>query len=215
MRRLAVVPLLVLFTSCPEPLNYPGEELMGKFTFEAHLDQLADGGFAPPTSYDCPFEPVLAFEFDGVLSRDKDDAGLTSRAWLTFGNVSRDAGFDGQVVRSTAAAARHFEDCPETCTTIMEETLTVTLLSKDQNAALGGRCPSNPLDGGVPVGDVIIPPGSTPTGFNAIRACGEMREVVVATTDGGSGCQCKYLADGGTFTLNTCTMNFVVTGVRR
>jgi hypothetical protein len=86
---------------------------------------------------------------------------------------------------------------------LLRERLTVALLSQSQSSFLEGRCPPQPLDGGVPVpeGDAgVLAPDSTESGFDAVRACG----VLVNTLLPAEGCLCPG-----------CSITYEVSGVRR
>ena len=215
MRRLALLSFCVLAASCVENLVGPGQEQMGTFAFEARLPTLANGG-ADPAFYTCPFEPLLSFKFQGAFSRNPDGG-----VYLTLsGPTTRDATFDGQLLRSTQTAKQCFEDCPQACPEepvdggtemFIRETLAVALLSESQNKAGGNRCPPHPLDGGVPAGEGISLPGTVEgtTFFDALRACGELREEVL--TNGSLQCESP---DGGTFSFQPCTMWYSLEGVR-
>ena len=92
----------------------------------------------------------------------------------------------------------------------MVETITVAVLSRSQNDALGGGpCPGNALDGGVvPNPDAgIFGPGQTTQGYDAVRLCGELTTLVVADglVDGGA-CEARC---GG------CTVHYQLRGDRR
>lgn len=140
------------------------------------------------------------FEFTARVSRNFD----AGQAYVVIGGVTRDATFDGQVVQAGFTAARRFTEC-DCVDTDVEETLTMALLSTSQNAALQNTCPGNPLDGGVPQPSPdggVLRPDTTPRGFDAIRACGELVDIVRPRE--GSNCQCT-----------ACWMRYQVRGVRR
>ena len=149
---------------------------------------------AEPLARDCSLAdiPSYGFDFPGTFSRFRDGGGV----FLSLNGIARDAGFDGQIARSTHSAPRTFT-LPDggQCSprdTQMVETLTVALLSSSQSQAVGDRCPGNPLDGGIPGEDAGVQrPGSTPTGFDSVRACGELLEQIVATGDADPLCTCQ------------------------
>lgn len=186
---LLLVSLLIACT--PEP-RFPGNEVMGTFAFNATRVEGGEG--------DCTFSEIQdAFAFQGTFSRELDGGP----AWFTIKDVSRDAGFDGQIVEATLSAPRQFQDCACT-TTQLQETITVALISQSQDELLGGRCPESPLDGGVPPPEGedggVRGPGSTPSGFDALRACGQLVSIVIPGED----CACAG-----------CTMTYRLEGVRR
>ena len=182
MRKAWMAGLIGVCVACPGSSKYPGDEVMGTFSFTAEI-----------VSNDCNFAevPDSGFGFQGTFSRDRD-AGT---AYFTVNGISRSAIFDGQYVTSEATAPRQFGAC--NCTsTILDETLKVALLSTSQVASLPdpGQCPANPLDGGVPIPDGgILPPASTGRDFDALRACGELTDVVVP--DAGCSCStCRFVS---------------------
>ncbi len=183
MRKAWIVGLIGICAACPGSQKFPGDELIGTFAFTTEI-----------VSNDCPFAevPDSGFAFQGTFSRDRD-AGT---AYLTVNGVSRSATFDGQYVTSEATAPRQFGAC--LClSTILDETLKVALLSASQVAALPNseQCPTNPLDGGVPTPDGgILPPGSTGRVFDALRACGELTDVVVPPDAGCSCTSCSFIS---------------------
>ncbi|MFL5322428.1 MAG: hypothetical protein ACJ790_22405 [Myxococcaceae bacterium] len=220
MRRLS--PLVVVLTfaaACTVPDTGPGDEVMGNFTVTAEefpfapdasepfprcniagLEPdagipLADGGLQPALN-----EFSGSFEFTARISRNRDGGA----AFVAIGGIPRDAQFDGQFVVETFTAARRYQHC-ECLDTDLEETLDVALLSTSQNAAAGNECPASPLDGGVPAPTPdggIAQPNTTPRGFDAVRACGELTDIV--RPPAGSDCKC-----------GACWMRYQVRGVRR
>jgi hypothetical protein len=205
---VAVLSGVVLSGSaCDDEPDGPGREKMGTYELTAEVVTLADGGLDPGYQ-DCTLRnpgmtelPSSSFPFEVILTRNPD----TNETFLTLGGVTRPATFDGQFVESTFFARREFANC---CVGAdgqnlgqLEERLRVALLSRSQSDALGGRCPPNPLDGGVPGPDAgVTPPGSIGTGFDALRACGELVDVV---------------RPGDCGRCSACTLRYPVTGVRR
>src|SRR5499433_575650 len=193
--RIRLQIAFLALTACPSSQTIHGQEI-GSFTFSA-----------VPVSSDCTYAaipPIGAdggFTFDAILSRDP----ASTQAFMRVGNVERDAGFDGQIFTSEVSAPRHFIECGTSCDTVpVVETIRVVLLSSSQDSALGGSCPPNPLDGGVPVGTSdggISPPCPTADPCDVVRACGELIDVV--SPDGG-GCQCP-----------PCTLFSTVEGQRK
>lgn len=201
MRRARVLWVLFLLGSCTSEVKFPGDEVMGTFDFVAE-----------PLSNGCPFAEITdgGFEFSGTFSRNKEGG----EAYFTVGGFSRDAGFDGQAVESWHVAPRRFEACECRVPVQVEEGLRVALLSRSQNDALGGNCPAEPFDGGVPLvgGDAgIEAPGSRTTGFDAIRACGELWDLVRPPED----CQLTLDDETGLPRCPECAVGYRVTGVRR
>ena len=182
MMRVLLTATAVLLCGCPVNDGVPGNENMGVYQFRAE-----------PVSVACTLPGIAdnGFEFSGTFSRFRD-GGAT---FLTLNGLSRDAGFDGQVVSSSHSAPRSFGlsdggSCAP-CEMRVVETLSVALLSKSQSAAVGDRCPANPLDGGVPSDDARVTlPGSTATGFDAVRACGELLEQISGTGPCDPACAC-------------------------
>lgn len=187
MTRL-LAPLLlafgfVLVTGCPSEPSYPGE-LLGTLSFNATL-----------TGSNCNAidVPDAGTRFQATLSRESSG----DRAWVTVGTFSRDAGFTGQHLSSFYSANVRFETCGDACAgPELRESLEVTLLSQSQLDALGGACPAPLADGGVPL-DGGTPPELAPGRFQAVRACGQLVDVVVP----GDGCTCSactavYQLDG-------------------
>ena len=137
---------------------------------------------AEPVSRVCslPNLPTVGFDFAGTFSRFRDGGAV----FLTLNGIPRDAGFDGQIITSSHSASRGFElpdggSC-KACDMKVIETLSVALLSKSQSSAVGDKCPEHPLDGGVPGLDAgVTLPGSTETGFDSVRACGDLLEEIV------------------------------------
>lgn len=191
--RLQVALLAVVGCQSNPKIN---GQLIGSFTFSA-----------TPVSSDCSLTaipPVGAdggFTFDAILSRDPS----STKAFMRIGNVEQDAGFDGQLFTYAGSAPRHFIECGGACDPVpVVETFSAVLLSSSQNAAVGGVCPPDALDGGVPLGSPdggISPPCPSSDGCDAVRACGVLVDVV--SPDGGR-CQCS-----------TCTVQYAVEGQKK
>lgn len=215
VRGAGALALALTWLGCPvKPL--PGDTAMGQYAMSAtggeigfvydagEVDAGLDGGAVEiPT---CQLEEVTAadFDFTAVLTRD----GASARAWVTLNGYTREGTFDGQVLTSTAEASRVFVACAK-CSTRVVETLSVAVLSRSQNGALGGQCPGDALDGGVGADPDagILAPGLTSQGYDAVRLCGELTTLVVADglSDGGA-CDPKC---GG------CTVSYQLRGERR
>lgn len=190
MTRVSALLLLAVLTGCPDAERTPGDENMGQYAFRAEPVDLTCG---------LPDLPSNAFEFTGTFSRFRDGGGT----FLTLNELSRDAGFDGQVAWSEHSAPRTFAlpdagSCAP-CQMRVVETITVAMLSKSQSSAVGDRCPANPLDGGVPGPDAGVSlPGSTATGFDSVRVCGDLSEHITGTGTCDALCECtlKYRLTG-------------------
>lgn len=191
MRR-ALLLLSLPLLACPPDFRPPGDENMGTFTFRAE-----------PVSKVCELAIQSdSFAFSGTLTRNRDGG----QAFLSLNQFARPATFDGQYFVSAHTAASALEECAP-CTTQVTETIAVALLSKAQSEALGDRCPPAPLDGGVPSTDGgPAGPGPTEKGFDAVRACGEMTDVITATPPTtGEACPAK---------CSGCTFNYRLTAER-
>lgn len=172
MRSRLIFGTLVLFLACSQ--KPPGDELIGTFSFTA-----------TPVSNNCNLTEVQdgGFTFDATFSRNKNPG---NQAWVTVYGTSRDATYDGGYVFSEQVAPRTFINCqpPDAsqpvCTAVaVDEVFEVVLLSASQDALLGSTCPPSALDGGVPGADAgAMPPSSQPSGFDAVRACGELTDTI-------------------------------------
>lgn len=191
----------LLVAGCEQTPSIPGDERIGTFELTAQVMKLADGGLDPAqgdcVTRDPPITelPTADFTFEAILSRDTSD----NAAWLTIGNVSRKATFDGQYVDSTFGAKRTFKNCCADKGQLTEH-FRVAILSRSQTEALGWTCPSDALDGGVPGPDAgVTLPGNNGVSFDALRACGVLVDVV-----GPGECGC-----------DTCSMSYPISGVRK
>lgn len=188
-RRLLLCAVAALAGCLPND-RPPGDEAMGVYNL-----------VADPVSRVCalPDIPANSFPFSATLSRFRDGGAV----YLTLNGISRDAGFDGQVASSSHSASRTFAladggSC-SSCEMRVVETIVVALLSKSQSAALGDKCPANALDGGLPGPDAgATLPGSTATGFDSVRACGDLYEQILGTGTCDPACACllKYRLSG-------------------
>ena len=154
--------------------RYPGSELLGKFNFTATLPAFDS------QANQCEFVelPTVNFTFTGIFSRDSDGT-----AFFTLNDTDRAATFDGQIITTQNTAPRTFSECQCGVDANVTETLTVALLSRSQDDALATAnvCPADPLGAGIPpVGGAITGPATTPNGFDAPLACGEMTDAVAA-----------------------------------
>jgi hypothetical protein len=197
-RRLLLVslPVLALAAACVSETVYPGDLTIGMFDFHAQAnwartDCKADGG---------DFNRLVdgGFDFSGTFSRDSTDGGV----WFTIEGFSRKAAFDAPAQRYTTIhrAAAQLASCGEGCEGAeLDETMSVVVLSDSQDRAIGSRC-SNMPDAGVPDGSV---PGPTANGYDAERACGELRVTFLP----GKSAQCKCMV--------SCTAVYGLEGKRR
>ncbi len=157
---------------CSDDVVKPvGDEVLG--TFALH----SKGIFA---ACSLPGMPVM-YDFEGTFSRFNDGG----RVFFTVQGVQYDAGFDGQFASYGQTEVRAFElvdggSC-SSCEMKLTQTATLALLSQSQSKALGDICPTAALDGGVPPPDEdagIRRPNSTDSGFDAVRACGELQVLI-------------------------------------
>jgi hypothetical protein len=163
-----------LLNTCPP---YP-EIVTGGFVFSATFSQVADGG----------------------------------QAFVTFSTTSVDARFDGQYLSTDGATnkqPRHFGAC-NCIESEVGEAFMVALLSQTQYEAVVDRqpdgCPPDVLDGGLPLptGDGgVLPPQTTPDGFDAVLACGTLTDYLYGRT-ASPNCQC-----------DDCTLVYRLSGTRR
>lgn len=155
----------------------PGNEKMGTYSLSA---ELIDAG--------CPSalipEPTLSFF--AIFSRMSG----TQEAFLTLGNSNTEATFDGQTFHAERQAPRRFDF---TCggegvcnATELKEVLDVALVSKSQDEALFKKtgvagCPDDlaVLQSVTKPDAGIVLPDMTPRGFDAVRACGTLKNEVV------------------------------------
>ena len=191
--------LLLALSACPTQTVLPGDEALGSY-----------GATAVPVATDCQLTEVVearadgggTLTFDATISRDST-SGAT---WLSIAGYSRDAGFDGQVLISTVSATRVFAQCGG-CQNRMVETIAFAVLSRSQSDAVGGVCPDDVLDGGVPRGEGIAAPSQTDAGYDGVRLCGVIEDRLEA--DG--------LADGGACdpVCAHCTLRYQLRATRR
>jgi hypothetical protein len=197
-RRLLLVslPVLALVAACVSETVYPGDLTIGLFDFHAQAnwartDCKADGG---------DFNRLVdgGFDFSGTFSRDSTDGGV----WFTIEGFSRRATFDAPTQRyaTTHRAAAQLASCGEGCEGAeIDETMSVVVLSDSQDRAIGSRCNNMP-DAGLPDGSV---PGPTANGYDAERACGELRVTFLP----GKSARCKCTV--------SCTAVYGLEGKRR
>lgn len=199
--RTWVCVLLSSLPGCVEVPATPGEEVLGNFELAAE-----------PVSSTCAYDEAsgspLAFTIRVARALDGGEVSVT------LNGIERPATFDGQVLRTSYRVPRSFADCSCSaeqrdagcaCSGVtLEEQLEVALVSLEQDDVLGRTCPASPLDGGVPTvgvdGGALALPVTTPRGFDAVRACGELWDDIQP----GQGCFCA-----------ACSMRYAVRGVRR
>jgi hypothetical protein len=188
--RRALIAALLSLSACPTETAMPGDQGLGSYRFDAE-----------PLELDCLIDGISdeGFSFDGTFSRDS----VTNEAWFHLNGVVREASFDGQVARATYAAPRSFASQCDGCATELRETIAVAILSKSQNDAAGDACPDGALDGGLLPGS---PPGPVASGYDALRACGELLDEVVATPIDGQGCAAE---------CGACRLRYRLKGARR
>ncbi len=187
--------------ACVQQTPLPGDEILGTFAFTATESADRDT---------CGYEELVVdggvFTFEATLSRQSG----TGQAWMVVRGVLRDAGFDGQRFDSFATGPRRFANCGcEGVEVELQEHIAFTLLSNSQAVALNDGCP----DGGEPPVNEdagVYPPRSTPSGFDARRACGEVRDELVPRPEG----RVCELADGGVG-CQPCVVRYQLEGVRR
>lgn len=189
MRWLVGLAAVLAVAACSSGTSVPGKQVIGTYNFTA----TSTGG-------DCSFieQPDGGFTYTATLSFDPG----TTHGYVTINDVSRDGGFDGQVMDAPANANRVFSECNCGNNVVVTERITVALLSASQRSAVGGDCPPNPLDGGVPAPNDagIVAPSVTASGFDAPLACGVETEEIVP----GQGCSCAG-----------CSLQYSLSGVRQ
>lgn len=212
---LAVVIAAAPLLGCEVLPPPPGSEALGAWSISAEpVRGLADGGageLRPDGTPWCSLADVVPapFRFDAIVTRDPE----TGHAWLTLGaGYPRDAGWDGQVLDSTASVRRLFPSCAACPPTIATERVRVALLSRSQSEAVSRRCPANALEGGLPTppgpDGGIRGPGQTPDGFDALYACGELVFSVALSEPPKPEADCPPGCDG-------CVVRYTLQGERR
>lgn len=181
--------------ACLTQKTVPGDPI-GKFEFVGSIplegDELGAGSCALSDV------PDASFAFTATFSRDP----VSGQAYAEVNGVLRpDTTLEGQLLVSTAVAPRTFAGCACDGVTV-RETLTVALLTPEQNRLAGDTCPDHPFDGGLAPDDAgIYPSAATGSAYNAIRACGVLIDEVIPP-DGGCGdgclpCELHYRVNGG------------------
>jgi len=162
----------VVLAACPGQ-QYPGTQIV-TFSLNARgipgsLEACRDAGYS-----EIP-DPDAGFTFSAIFS-GSEDGTITS---MTIQDFTRDATFDGVVITSPYTAPREFVRCDGGST--VDEELFVLPISLTQSRALNGDCPADPLQPGVipvdPDGGVA-PPGWNDGHFDAVRACGRLRDTI-------------------------------------
>lgn len=189
MRRCWALAAVLILAACSSGENVPGKATIGTYAFRA-----------VQTSGNCAFieQPDGGFGYTATLTYDPG----TTHGYLTVNGVSRDAGFDGQVMDAPATTKRVFAECNCQDNVVVNERITVALLSDSQRSAVGGGCPPNPLDGGVPAPNDagIVAPAMRGDTYDAPLACGVQTDEIVP----GANCQCTG-----------CTLQYSLSGVRQ
>jgi hypothetical protein len=178
--------------SCVQEEDLPGQ-LIGKFQFAVSF---VDAG--APTAPGCAYKDIPA-EVSPFTATFTEDGGAV---FYTMGGSTSEATFDGQLAEATREAPREFAECA--CEGVrLRETIRVTLMSLSQTQALGNQCPENPFaagDGGVPQPEPdsgVTLPRRTEFGFDAVKACGELVNEIIAPDECGcSACTLLYRVDG-------------------
>ncbi len=172
MNRCSWLLTCLLMSGCggcsPDSVKPPGDQVMGTFVLHSKGIYAACGLPGFPANYD----------FEGTFSRFTDGG----RVFFTVQGIQFDAGFDGQFASYGETENRGFDladggNC-NSCEMRLVQTGTLALLSESQSKALGDVCPTHALDGGVPGLNEdagIALPGTTDAGFDAVRACGELK----------------------------------------
>jgi hypothetical protein len=199
LKRLVIaclpVAALALAAACFSDPVYPGNQVLGTFSFEARLDPSGTTCDASVADF-AQLDDAGVFRFEGTFSREAD-SGI---GWVTVQGFSRDAGYDGQQVSSTLTAVAPRATCGTGCEdSKIEETLKVTLFSDSQARTLNRDCLR--FDGGIPEG---TPPAPTENGYDVSLACGSLTDVFLPGT--GNKCNCQP---------RTCTTAYTVQGERR
>ncbi len=199
-RILLALAALSAVAGCAVEPTLPGSEVMGTFEFVASAPSADAAGCALLSASEGGTHQPLAFR--AVLSRELG----TSDAWYTLRGQSHEASFDGQVLRVVSRATRRFPSCvpngdPDlaACAEVeVEESLAFALLSRSQNDALSGLCPAGAPDDGIPAPDgaEVSGPGTTPTGFDAVRACGVLVDRMLPKEGCCAPCSVSYRLEG-------------------
>lgn len=214
--------------ACTTDAPFIGDESMGVFSFTASIPatQTVDGGTVatdvPLGDPACPFEEIerRGFTFEGQFSRWQDGRVLEGAelpaAYFMLRGITREGTWDGQVFQSTYTAPRRFETTACPAEFEVDETMTVVLLSESQSRALGDQCPAQILpllDGGTPVDPDagITAPTTRENGFDAIRACGVLTDVIRSSSG------CNFVEDAGSppGPASFCVVRYRLDGVRK
>jgi hypothetical protein len=189
-----VAAAAAVLAACPEH-TYPGTQIV-TFSLTATpaglgLEACRDAGYTEIPGADAGF----AFTFSAIFSGTEE--GLIQ--YMTIQDFVRDATFDGTVLSSPYSAPRAFSLCGDAG---VDEELYVLPISLTQSQALSGECPQDPLrPGAIPLNPDagIHPPGWSVDHFEAVRACGRLRDTI---------------HPAGEKDCPVCTMEFDITGPR-
>jgi hypothetical protein len=188
--RLWWAALAVCSVGCFSEHSPPGKQVIGTYAFQATQTD-AGGCFGPDGGPFLEQPQDGGFGFEATLSYNPGDG-----AFMTVGDVDRDAGFDGARFTSWASSKRLFSECSCGENMVVNERISLAILSASQRNAVNGNCPPDALDGGVPVpGDGgIVGPGPISGGFDAPLACGEQVDEVAPVPDAGCKCAaCRFV----------------------
>jgi hypothetical protein len=202
LRRLLFLslPALAVAGACVGDTVFPGDLVVGTFDFQAQADwarSTCDAG-----SPDLKGASDGGFPFSGTFSRDS----VKGEAWFTIDGFSRKATYTAEAQRfiTQHRARAKLSSCDESCEdSEIEETMSVVVLSDSQDRQLGSRCSNLATDGGLPAGPEVTPPGPTLNGYDAERACGELK--VQFHPGQAAGCRCQP----------ACSVMYKVEGKRR
>jgi hypothetical protein len=182
---LCVPVFLAVTVACPVETVYPGDVVVGTFNFNARVDWARSTCDAGSPNFRGTADG--GFTFAGTFSRDSVDGG----AWFTVDGYSRKAAYvaESQTYTSPHRAGAKLPSCDPTCEgSEIEEGMAVMVLSASQSTRIGAKC-VNLGDGGVPMGEGVTPPGPTVNGYDAERACGELKVSFIPAQTASCKCQ--------------------------
>jgi hypothetical protein len=183
--------------ACTSTVPPPGENI-GDFLFEAQ----------PPAMQACGLSDVPDGGFEFTVTFSRTDAGA---GFITINGVTHAGTFDGRTLSAAYSAPRAFANCM--CGTLVNETMTVELLSQSQDEALGGVCPATGVPAPVDFDAGITPPMRTSSGFDATRGCGTLVDALSSDPVPGPGLDGT---DAGCWTsCNTCVLTYTLVGERK
>ncbi|WP_224244424.1 hypothetical protein [Hyalangium gracile] len=189
-------PILVMAAvACLSEPQYPGDQVLGTFRFDATIDWSRTTCTTNPGGI-VQLSDAGPLRFEGTFSRNTSG----DEGWLTVQGFSRDADYTGQRVVSVQRVAATLAGCGSGCEGAqIEETLDTLLLSSSQDDLIGRSC-ARLVDGGVPESDGgVQPPGPTPNGYDVQRACGTLIDDFIPGTKNCTcikGCRAVYTVEG-------------------